>query len=258
MNEYLRYENRKGKNIDLEIAKKQIVDFIENDEFEKLNDKPRIILVSKEYQPEVTSTVLWLRKFNVDITCVKLTPYSISQDHLAFESNIIIPLPDAKDFIISSEKKSSAEHKTLSQDEYDKFYVEIINRLKGDIPISYNLPSGRSYYAISVNLSGAHLELAFHGKPRSSFGVELHFEKDDKESNLKFIEYFEKFVPKLEQSTGEKVIVQKDWGTRWTRLYIEKPEGKMTEELKSWAVEKMKIFYKILKPEIDQFKRIHA
>ena len=30
---------------------------------------------------------------------------------------------------------------------------------------------------MSANLGGAHFEFAFHGKPRSSFAVELHFKK---------------------------------------------------------------------------------
>ena len=127
-NEYLRYENKKGNKIDIETAKKQIVEFIDDVEFEELNDKPRIILVSKEYQTEVTSTALWLRKFNIDISCVKLTPYEITKDKLAFESNIIIPLPDAEEYIIRTEKKDHVKQ-LFSQDEYHDFYVELIDKL---------------------------------------------------------------------------------------------------------------------------------
>lgn len=254
--EYQQYVAKKGNNIDFETAKGQIVNFIDTDlEFEKLSDKPRIILVAREYQIEVTATVMWLRKFDVNIKCVKLTPYEMNNDTLVFESNIIIPLPDAEEFIISSEKKDNIAQRTLSQEEYDKFFGELVDRIKINLPLTYRVPSGKSYYQIPVRISGIHFEWGFHGKPRSSFGVELHFEKGNRESNIHGIEYFEKFIPIIEKTTGEKVIVQKDWGTRWSRMYLEKNEGKMTDELKSWAVQKMEIFYKTLKPELDKFKR---
>ena len=35
-------------------------------------------------------------------------------------------------------------------------------------------------------------------------------------------------------------------------IYIEKDDGSISEELKIWAVEKMKIFYDTLQPELDK------
>ena len=72
---YQQYHSRKGKTLDKEKAKQEIFDFVEDSDFKEINEKPRIILVSKEYRPEVTASVLWLRKFGIDISCVKLTPY---------------------------------------------------------------------------------------------------------------------------------------------------------------------------------------
>jgi len=249
------YLERKNKDIDEEEAKRQIIGFIENDEFEELNDKPRIIIVSKDYRPEVTASILWLRKFGIDISCIKLTPYEIDKDTIAFESTILIPLPEAKDFIIQSEKKENIEHtKTLSQEEYINFYNELANKLKTLLPKQYPAPTPKSYYQIPTGISGVHFEWGFHGRPRSSFGVELHFEKGNKDFNKGTIEIIEKLKTKLEQSLGEKIIFQKDWGKSWARLYIEKNEGKMTDELKEWAVKKMKILIEILQPELDKIR----
>jgi len=84
--------------------------------------------------------------------------------------------------------------------------------------------------------------------------VELHFEKENKDTNRKLLKEIEKSKDEIERETGEKVIIQEDWGKNWARLYIEKKEGKMTEELKKWAVEKMKIFYKLLQPKLEKLK----
>ena len=82
----------------------------------------------------------------------------------------------------------------------------------------------------------------------------MHLEKGSKDFNTKAINALKKLKAKIEKETGEKVIIQKDWGRVWARLYIEKPEGKMTPELKEWAVDKMEALYKILQPELDKMK----
>lgn len=250
---YQQYESKKNKSIDYEKAKRQIIDFIENDEFEELTDKPRIVIVSKDFRPEVTASIMWLRKFGIDITCVKLTPYGLDNDNIAFESNIIIPLPDAKDYIIQSEKKDDIEHtKTLSQEEYSAFYHELADRIKLVLPNINPRPTSSVYCQTPTGIGGVHFEWGFHGRPRSSFGVELHFEKGDKEFNKGTINKLKVLKEKIEHATGEKVIFQEDWGKIWARLYIEKNEGKMTEELKVWAVDKMRILINLLQPELDR------
>ena len=52
----------------------KIEEFIDS-EPDNLNEKQRIILVSKEFHSDVVSAVLWLREYGVDIECVRLTPY---------------------------------------------------------------------------------------------------------------------------------------------------------------------------------------
>jgi len=249
---YQQYHAKKGKTIDHEKAQQEIIDFVEIDEFKQINEKPRIILVSKEYRPEVTASVLWLRKFGIDISCVKLTPYVLNDSMLGFESTILIPLPEAKDFIIQSEKKDNAKNTlTRNQEEYLEFWEDLVKETKKSVPLSFPQVKPRSYYQIPTGIPNTHLEWTFHGRPRSSLGVEIHFESGDRQKNLHMMEKFEKYKGMIEEKTGEVVTIQKNFGTRWTRLYIEKTESKITQELKIWAVEKMKIFYEIIKSEFD-------
>ncbi|MDD4893983.1 MAG: DUF4268 domain-containing protein [Candidatus Omnitrophica bacterium] len=250
---YRQYLEKKGVVCNIEEAGNKIVDFIENEDFEELSDKPRIILVSKEFRPEVASAVVWLRKFNVNIICVKLTPYSIDKDTIAFESNILIPVPEVEEIVVGAERKEINEL-TLTQQEYVKFYKDLSARLNAKIPRQYPKSLPQSWYQISTGVGGVHFEWAFHGRPRDSFEVGLHFEKGDKALNSEMMVSLEKFKSEIEQKTGEKVVFQKDWNRHWSRLYIEKQEGSMTEELKKWAVDKLEILYKILQPELNKIK----
>jgi hypothetical protein len=61
-------------------------------------------------------------------------------------------------------------------------------------------------------------------------------------------------VPQLEKFLQEQLIIQKEWGENWSRLYIEKNEGQFTEELKEWAVDKMAKMITEIQPVLDELE----
>lgn len=235
--------------------KKEILDFIENDDFEELNDRPRVILVAKRFRPEVTASVLWLRKFGIDISCIKFSPYTIDDERIGLVSSILIPLPEAKDYIIRAERKESIERTlTRTQEEYLRFYRDLTRAIEERIPVSLPEPKPIFAYSIPTGIGGVHFEWAFHGRPRSSFGVELHFEKPHAATNRRMLGRMRDLKDRIESESKEKVVFLEEWGKRWARLYIEKNEGRITDELKTWAVEKMTILYRLLQPELDKLR----
>jgi uncharacterized small protein (DUF1192 family) len=68
------------------------------------------------------------------------------------------------------------------------------------------------------------------------------------------IERIEQLKDVIEKNLAEKVTFQKEWGKAWARLFIEKQEGKITEELKVWAVDMMVKLINLLQPELDNMK----
>lgn len=85
-------------------AKDQIIEFVESDSFTELSKKPRIILCSEGFSQEITATVLWLRGFDIDISCVKITPYKIDEK-VVIVPKVIIPLEEAKQYLIDIKRK---------------------------------------------------------------------------------------------------------------------------------------------------------
>jgi len=252
---YKDYRNKNNDYISEDDSRKRILDFISNIDFEEINDNPRIILVAKEFRQEVTASVMWLRKYGLDIKCIKLTPYQLSQDKIVIEVNTIIPIPEAEDYIIQTELKEGKEGKmTVAKQEYLTFFNDLANRLRSRIsrPLKEAVPRG--YYQIPTGISGLHFEWVFHGRPRNSFGVELHAESSNGNSNREIIEKLAGLKESVEKRTNEKLIIQVNWGQKWSRLYMEYPSGEITEDLKFWAVDKMEVLIKILQPEIDKIK----
>jgi len=188
------------------------------------------------------------------VRCVKLTPYALNEATIAFEANVLIPLPEAEEFIIRSERKDNPATLTVTQQEYADFYNDLLSKIQEALPGNYREPGKQAYYLLPTGVGGIHYEWGFHGRPRSSFGVELHFERPNKEENRQRLSRFTHLKEQLEGATGETVIIQEDWARNWCRIYIERQEGQMTEELKGWAVEKMLVFMRTLQPELDRMK----
>jgi hypothetical protein len=96
---------------DADDAQVKIEEFLDC-EPEDLNDRQRIILVAKEFHSEVISAVLWLRDSEIDIECVRLTPHCDQSGALFINPEIIIPLPEAKDYIKKKETKQKEQHRS--------------------------------------------------------------------------------------------------------------------------------------------------
>ncbi len=103
-------------------AQVKIEGFI-NCEPEDLNQRQRIILVAKEFHSEVISAVLWLRESEINIECIRLTPYFDYKGELFINPEIIIPLPEAKDYI----QKKESKQKELKQSGKSSFSLEKSN-----------------------------------------------------------------------------------------------------------------------------------
>lgn len=93
-------------------AKEKIVEYVESDSFSELSSKPRIILCSEGFSQEITTTVLWLSDFKIDITCVKITPYKID-DKIIIVPRTIIPLENAKQYLIDIKIKEEEKEQSV-------------------------------------------------------------------------------------------------------------------------------------------------
>jgi len=118
-------------------AEDRICDFLNKSDFDEvqLNHDlaQRIILVAREFRKEVTSTVLWARKFRIQIQCIKVIPY-IFEGHLLLDTEQIIPVKDVADIIISLDEKAHDEIATgaeIAERELirDRFWRELLPQM---------------------------------------------------------------------------------------------------------------------------------
>lgn len=244
-----------GNQLTADEARQSIEGFIADDSFEELGDKPRVMLVSREFRPEVTASVKWLRdEFGVDITCIKWDVYELPNKQVVVETSTLIPQPEMLDFEMRVQRKERAERfPSRIQQATDKFFSECATSLATYVQGNYPRPHDQSFYRIQTPVPAVHYEWGFHGRPRSSLGVELHFESNRQRSEELFLAC-EPYIPAAEAALGQKVKFENPWGTRWARIYIESDSAEVNDDLAKWAVEKMVTLMEVMKPAIDSLK----
>jgi hypothetical protein len=85
--------------------------------------KVRIVLVSGDFGPEITTTVLWLRGCSLDIRCVRLVPYE-DAGSIYLDAQQIIPVPEAADYLLKlREREERNEVARQGERDFTRFIV---------------------------------------------------------------------------------------------------------------------------------------
>ncbi len=90
----------------------EFLDWSEPDE-EQFGQEVKIVLTSAEFSKELTTSVMWLNDFGVDIRCVKLQPYA-NGDQTLLDVQTVIPIPEVADYQVRIREKKQRERESRS------------------------------------------------------------------------------------------------------------------------------------------------
>ena len=193
-----------------EEAKNLILSFLEVEDFDDIDINPentqRMIFVAANFRKEVTSSVLWLRNFGIDINCIKVSPYMYN-GKLMVEFDQIIPIKEAEEYTIKmAEKKKvdsqNAENKKRKENDRSIFWRKFIE---------YNEQVNGKYATSSVtteswlgkgglNLGGVSVNLVIG---RQACRAEIYINTGTREENKKIFDYLYSYKNQLELKLGE-------------------------------------------------------
>lgn len=117
---YLKRYNKNESDYDAEgLAIAKLQEFFGGEDWSSkiADNEQRIILVAADFRPEVTSAVLWLREFGIDIKCVKCGLYKLDNDTKGengiylFDTQQIIPVINTEEMMIDITKKKEEERR---------------------------------------------------------------------------------------------------------------------------------------------------
>lgn len=117
---YQEYIDSQNSNLD---AKNSLLEFFGWEDVQEIDFAldVRIILVAPSFSKELTTSVMWLNEKNIDIRCVRFTPYKY-QDLIFLDVQQIIPLPEAESYRIKIQQQSEERRKAYrSSKDYTQY-----------------------------------------------------------------------------------------------------------------------------------------
>lgn len=71
----------------------------------------KVRLVAETFRPSVTSMVLWLQDYELDIGCIEITARRLTDGNAIVTSRQLLPLPVADDYFVQRRRKERAEER---------------------------------------------------------------------------------------------------------------------------------------------------
>lgn len=155
------YARTKGNE---EEASAEILDFLQVDTEDEaeLTGEVRIVLVSANFSTELTTAVLWLNKHDLDITCIRLSPYCMGNEVL-IDATQIIPLPEATDYEVKARAQEKEKRRVVGarQEIFRKFWAQLIERSKERTQLLANRSTTTDHWlSAGIGRSGFGLNLS--------------------------------------------------------------------------------------------------
>ncbi len=226
-------------------AQARIAEFLENDSPPALDDRPRIILAAGALEDqELTSTVLWLRKFGLDMSCVELTPFRLPDGDLIVVPKTIIPLPETQNYEVRVQKKEEARVRASSSvpAEIPALFTDILKAFKPMGPRFTRREPPRSWFMqLSVGHSSVHYEWMPYWQ-KGYLAVAIHFESPDKDVNEARLAALVERQADIVKGIDATFVAER-WGKKWTKAEFRLPfeDLKDTVQLAPEAARLMKI-----------------
>lgn len=201
------FQSYLSKNKKDELAENLMCEFLEIDDLEEatLNKNQRIILVAANFRKEVTSTVLWLlTKYNLQIQCLKVTPYSFNEQYL-LNIEQIIPVKEAQEFTIRMAEKSLEDQNAQSEVKLRhklrlEFWKNLLEKYNKESELFSNIsPSKNSWIKTGIGYSG--LSLTFVASKKYA-RVELYLSRGIRTENKFIFDKILKYKNEIESITG--------------------------------------------------------
>jgi len=215
-------------------ARKNVLEFLEIsslDEIE-LTDEVRIILVSANFSPELTTSVLWLNKRDLDITCIRLKPYKMG-DQVLIDATQIIPLPESSEYEvkIKEQAKETKKVRTARQEIFRRFWTQLIDRSKSSTQLFMNRSTSSDHWlSAGIGRAGSWLNLVLT-ENRARAECYIHHGKDSDERNLAVFNALKQKREDIERVFGQQLDWQELPNRSGCRICVDLEGGWRTPEV---------------------------
>ena len=233
---FARYKNRAQP--DIEVARSTIMEFLVWDDIyeEQFAQDTRIVLAAADFSKELTTAVMWLSEYGVDIRCVRLKPYRMVDGTVLLDVQELIPLPEAAAFRTRIGVKKQAERQNRSErhELRRQFWKALLDRAKTRTKLFANVsPTDDSWIATGAGRSG----LAFQYRVTQHTGTAefvIDRGKDADAENKVVFDKLKAHQSDIENAFGGSLEWYQREGVRVCRIRYEMPLGGYRDDEAMW------------------------
>ena len=239
------YQDYLNKYFKDEKAEDNLVDFFEGKEYEEiiLNNgfSQRIILVASYFRKEVTSTVLWLMNYKLNIQCFK-TSLSQFEEQIFINFEQIIPTKDAEDYMIGLADKAQEEIQTQVQLKNrhivrKEFWIKLLEKMNKKSNLFESIgPSQQSWISKGSGVKGIPYNFVVTKKYTR---VELYIDTGNLEKNKLIFDFLVKHKIDIESKFGNKLEWDELDNKRASRIKFEKDGNVFDKEQWEFMIDSM-------------------
>lgn len=218
------YLNTKGNNED---ANERLSEFYNNKDI--IINRPqtqRIFLVAANFRKEVTSTVLWLLNFKVQLKCFKVTPYQLGDQYI-LNVEQIIPTKDTQDYVISMANKvheeliEEVEIKNRHQIRLE-FWAVLLKNIKGKSSLFQNSKPSKDHWIVAGGTGITYVSYQLI-VTQSNASVCLNMGRPSKDDNKLIFDELFKNKQKIENLFGTNLIWDRSEVYKSSKIYYVLP-----------------------------------
>lgn len=191
-------------------ARKEILEFLELDSPEEIEftEDVRIILVSGDFSSELATSVMWLNKHDLDVTCIRLKPYKVG-DQVVLGVTQLIPLPEAADYEVKvrAQAQETRKVRTARQEIFRRFWAQLIDRSRSKSQLFANRSTTTDHWlSAGIGRSGFGLNLSLT-EERARVECYIRMGKDSDSRNKAAFNDLKEKRQQIESVFGEEL----DW-----------------------------------------------
>ncbi|MEQ1705904.1 MAG: DUF4268 domain-containing protein [Rickettsiales bacterium] len=197
----------KDKQLTEEEAEGDILDFLEweNPNEQEFGNETKIILVSAGFSTELTTSVMWLNEYGLDIRCLRMKPYKTKDGRIMLDVQQIIPLPEAEKYQTQIKSKQQSEKRmNVEKDELIlKFWTELLAKSRNITELhSGRTPNKDAWLDTSAGSTGT----LRYSTCRESSQARFMVDKADKSGNLSIFNNLKLNKENIEKSFGGELL----------------------------------------------------
>lgn len=217
-------------------AKKNILEFLGLESIDeiKFDGAVRVVLVAADFSNEITTAVMWLNKYNLDITCIRMRPYSVCGQILV-DLTQIIPLPEAAEYEVKirAQAQESKKMESARSEMFMRFWAQLIDRSKSSTSmLAKRSTTNAQWISAGIGKSGFNLTISLT-KDRARVECYIKIGPDGEGSERAFNTLLLKRL-KIEEVFGSELDWQLLPGKRGCRICKDIEEGNYNVEEEQW------------------------